>query len=85
MNKLRLTCLGLFAASLLAGCASTEKTDLAKKPVVDNTDYRRETPTGSWITKKVKKTETDESETAQAKDAMGELQRRGNQVPKDGG
>jgi hypothetical protein len=85
MNPLRRTCLGLFAASLLVGCTSTDKSATTPKPAPSNAEYTRETPTGSWITKKVKKTPTSETETDQAKQALEELQRRGNRTPKESG
>ena len=91
MNKLRITCLGLIAASLLAGCASTEKSATAKtkQEATDGKkqEYVRQTPTGSWISRKVKKEDAQASEqqSEEAQRALAELQRRGNDVARGPG
>lgn len=85
MKLSRLLCLGLAAGSgFLTACVSQEKT-AAAQPAAAKEEYVTYTPTGSWMSKKVKKsqvTPTDQ-ESAEAKQAMEELQRRANQVPKD--
>lgn len=92
MKKTTLLLAGMMALGFLAGCASTDaqptakKADATKKPAKQE-EYVRYTPTGSWITKKVKKTDVEptETESEEAARAMGELQRRGNRVPKESG
>jgi hypothetical protein len=82
MKQPRLICLGLaVAASFLTACAS-KPTTTAEKPAAPKEEYVSYTPTGSWISKKVKKSAvtTSEQETAEAQMALGELQRRGNQT-----
>lgn len=72
----------------LAGCNTTTKTAEAEKPApVKKKEYTRVTPTGSWITKKVKKedAQTSESDTDQAQRAMSDMQRRGTSMPRDTG
>lgn len=76
----------LVAFVLLSGCQS--KTDQAQeKPAKSANEYTSVTPTGSWISKRVKKTEvqTSEGESAQAQEAMRQIQRQGNRTVKDSG
>ena len=75
------------AALILAvGCQSREqsKEQSATKP---SEEYTRATPTGSWISKRVKKSEitASESDSAQAQEAMRQLQRQGNRTVKETG
>lgn len=85
MNQTRTFVTGLIAAGLPAGCASTEKTGAADKPKTDNAEYVRETPTGSWISRKVRKTPTDESATADSQRTLEDLRRHAAKSPSDNG
>lgn len=71
----------------LAGCNTTKTAEAEKPAPVKKKEYTRVTPTGSWITKKVKKedAQTSESETDQAQRAMSDMQRRGTSMPRDTG
>ncbi len=84
------TLLVLVVAAGLAGCASKpEKTkaDAAQtKPAQQQEEYVSETSVGSWIPKKVKKSQAkpSEQETREAQQAMSDLQRAGNAQPPAG-
>lgn len=70
------------------GCSSTPETGSVKEPTKEQKErYTRVTPTGTWISKKVKKTEASasEQETAAAQQALSEIQRRGNRPVRDTG
>ena len=90
MKRTLITVSGLIAAGLLAGCAS--KPDTAKdKPVAakqqqQEEEYVSQTSVGSWIPKKVKKSQakTSDQESQDAQQAMAELQQRGNAQPPKG-
>lgn len=83
MKQHKLTGLALLAASVLMGCASKPETanaETAKQPVKQEEEYVRQSSVGSWIPKKVKKSEatTSQADTNAAQDALGNLQQRGN-------
>ncbi|MCM2275617.1 MAG: hypothetical protein NDI75_12585 [Candidatus Didemnitutus sp.] len=81
----------LFGSALfvlaLAGCNTTKTAETEKPAPAKKKEYTRVTPTGSWITKKVKKqdAQTSESDTDQAQRAMSDMQRRGTSMPRDTG
>jgi len=86
MNNSRLLGLGLVASAFfLTACTSKPATAAADKPAEAKDEYVRYTPTGTWMSKKVKKDQVKptDQETADAQQAMQEAQRRANQVPKD--
>jgi uncharacterized lipoprotein YajG len=89
MKRTLITLSGLIAAGLLAGCAS--KPETAKdKPVAakqqQQEEYVSQTSVGSWIPKKVKKSQakTSDQESQEAQQAMADLQQRGNAQPPKG-
>jgi hypothetical protein len=86
MKQHKLIGLGLLAASVLMGCASkpeTAKTEEpkqeAKQAAKPEEEYVRQSSVGSWIPKKVKKSEavTSEAETNAAKKSLDNMQQRG--------
>jgi len=90
MRNLLTVSAATLALAFFVGCQSKDqaKEQPKEKPAATTNSpeqYTRSTPTGSWISKKVKKSETTESDSSQAQDAMRELQRRGNRTPKDSG
>jgi uncharacterized lipoprotein YajG len=84
MKRTLITLTGLIAAGLLAGCASKPETEKKDKPVAakqqQQEEYVSQTSLGSWIPKKVKKSEakTSDQESADSQAAMKELTERGN-------
>jgi uncharacterized lipoprotein YajG len=84
MKRTLITLSGLIAAGLLAGCASKPETAKKDKPVAakpqQQEEYVSQTSLGSWIPKKVKKSETKTSDQDSAADqaALKELTERGN-------
>ena len=90
MKRTILPLSGLIAACLLAGCASkpatTAETKTAPKQQQQQEEYVTQTSVGSWIPKKVKKSQakTSDQESQEAQEAMRELQQRGNAQPPKG-
>lgn len=90
MKRTLLPFAGLIAAGLLAGCASkpatTAETKTAPKPQPQPEEYVSQTPLGSWIPKKVKKSQakTSDQESQDAQQAMADLQQRANAQPPKG-
>lgn len=84
MKRTLITLTGLIAAGLLAGCASkpdtTKEKPVAAKQQKQQEEYVSQTSLGSWIPKKVKKSEaqTSDQESAESQAAMKELTERGN-------
>src|SRR5690348_3307526 len=87
MKQHKLIGLALLAASGLMGCASkpeTAKTEEAKQeakqPAKQEEEYVRQSSVGSWIPKKVKKSEaaTSQADTNASQQALGNMQQRGN-------
>jgi hypothetical protein len=87
MKKRPLLLGGILAFTLLAGCQTRDEAKKQPEQAKASGEYTRSTPTGSWISKRVKKSETktSESDSAQAQEAMRQLQRQGNRTPKDSG
>lgn len=90
MRKLLTVSAAVAALSFMVGCQSKDQAkDQAKEKPAATTNnseqYTRSTPTGSWISKRVKKSEATQSDSSQAQEAMRELQRRGNRTPSDSG
>lgn len=83
MSSLRFSLLLLIAAGLV-GCATTPKSATAtQKPASSNDEYVTQTTTGSWITKKVRKSQAQptDQETEQARRALDQVQRQGSNQP----
>jgi uncharacterized lipoprotein YajG len=89
MKRTLITLSGLIAAGLLAGCASKPATAAETKTPPkqqQQEEYVSQTSVGSWIPKKVKKSQakTSDQESQDAQQAMAELQQRGNAQPPKG-
>ena len=91
MKRTLITLSGLIAAGLLVGCASQPATTTPTKPVAakqqqPQEEYVSQTSVGSWIPKKMKKSQakTSEEETRDAQQGMSELQQRANAQPPAG-
>lgn len=88
MKRTLITLTGLIAASLFAGCASKPTTTTEAKPKpAQQEEYVSQTSLGSWVPKKVKKSEakTSEQDSQDSQQAMSELQRRGSNSRPPGG
>ena len=85
MTRHTLLVLGLIASSVLVGCTTQPKT-AERKPEIKEAkketteEYVTQTTTGSWIPRKVKKSEATASDkqSREAQQAMSDLQQRGN-------
>jgi len=83
MTRYKLIGLALITASVLTGCASKTQTakEETKQPAPQpQEEYVRQSSVGSWIPKKVKKSEatTAEADTNAAQQSLGNLQQRGS-------
>lgn len=77
-------CLLLLTAAALSSCATANKTAATtQQPASDRDEYVNQTTTGSWITKKVRKSQAQPTaqETEQAQRALDQVQRQGSRQP----
>lgn len=84
MHKTLIPILTSMACLFLAGCSTKQQT-ATEKTAQPKEEYVRRSTTGSWISQKVPKSQvqTSDQESKDAQQAMGELQRRGNQTPRE--
>lgn len=91
MNTPRLVVAGLLIGLALPGCNSTKTTSTeTKEPAKQATSerkerYRHSTQMGSWFMEKKKQAPTSEADSAAARAALEEAQRRGMRPVRDGG